>query len=188
MPTETGYWTAEEALENHDFSYELARYIAEILPKEEMLIDMGCGRGVYLRYLHERGFQNLLGLEGEVYSFNYFGNIQQQDLSVEFKRDKIGNTLFLEVGEHIPMKYESIVIDNVCSNTKNKLIMSWAIIDQGGFHHVNCKHNIWIINEIEKRGFKPIWDESLEARSRIEERMKYFRNTLLVFDRINQKK
>lgn len=183
MASSTGYWDDKEALEQHDFSYELARWIGEYLPKGEPIIDMGCGRGAYLRYLHDIGFTTLFGLEGEVYPFNYFGNVEQQDLSILFDKNPKGNTLFLEVGEHIPIEFENIVLDNVCNNTAGKLIISWAIPNQGGYLHVNCKHNIWVIEEIEKRGFKVLLKESMEARSRVEERVSYFRNTILIFQR-----
>lgn len=184
MPSETGWWNEEEALEQHDFSYELARWIGETLPKNERLIDFGCARGQYLRYFHDVGFVNLLGLEGMVYPFNYYGDIKQQDLAIPFVENNIGNSICLEVGEHLPQEYEQIFIDNICKNTANRLILSWAVPGQGGYFHVNCKHNIWVIAEFEKRGFALNLEDTLEGRARVENRVEYFRNTLLVFDKI----
>lgn len=185
MPNEYGIWNAEEALEHHDFCYELARYIGDILDKDKRVIDFGCGRGNYLRYLHDRGFEYLMGIEGEVYNFNYFDNIRQENLARALP--DLGftnhNSVFLEVGEHIPAEYENIVLDNIAKYTANKIIMSWAVPGQDGHGHVNCRDNVWVLWEMEGRGFKCNWEQTLEARSRIQERWVYFRNTLLILDR-----
>ena len=39
--------------------------------------------------------------------------------------------LCLEVGEHIPKKYESVLIDNIASHARVGAVISWAIPGQG---------------------------------------------------------
>ena len=182
MPSETGIWTKDEASVNHDFSYKLAKFIGEYLPKDEMLLDIGCGLAQYLRYFHDIGFKKLLGYEGEQQHFEY-GNVKIQDFTQSYNPLYTGNVLCLEVGEHIPPQYLSTFLDNICNTVEDgkKLIYSHAIPGQDGVGHVSCKHNIWVINQMEIRGMSLLVDDSLEMRQHVEDRLHYFRNTLLIF-------
>jgi hypothetical protein len=60
----------------------------------------------------------------------------------------------IEVGEHIPKEFEQVFIDNICSHTNSKLILSWAIVGQGGDGHVNCQNNDYIIAKLKEKGFE----------------------------------
>jgi len=183
MPTETGIWTIDEALAYHDFSYRLAKFIGSYLSKEESLIDFGCGRATYLKYFHDIGFKQLYGVEGTNFPAFEYSNITVQDLTVPFIKDSIGNSLCLEVGEHIDKKYEHIFIDNLVNNTQNKLILSWAKRGQEGIGHVNCQHNIYIIDQLQKKGMKFLVDDSLEIREHVDNHTSYFRDTLMIFQK-----
>lgn len=184
MPTETGIYTLEEATHGHDFSYRLAQYIGEYLPKNEPVIDAGCGPATYLRYLHDIGFKKLIGIEGTKQNFE-FGNILQWDLTEKTKYLSPGNVICLEVGEHIPGQFIHTFIDNIASyvSTGGKLILSWAIPGQDGIGHVSCMHNISVVNEFQTRGFTLLMQDSLNARYIIENRLSYFRNTLMIFQK-----
>lgn len=189
MPLDTGIWTAEEALTGHDFSYRLAQWIGEYLPKDEKVVDWGCGQATYLRYLHDIGFKDLRGYEGTQQNFEY-GNVVLWDLVVCPPDTPIvnysTNKICLEVGEHIPEMHLEAFINNICYGIGKgrKLILSWAVPGQDGIGHVSCRHNIWVINEFEKRGFKLLADDSLKARAVVEERLNYFRNTIMIFEKL----
>ena len=182
MPSETGIWSEEEAATGHDFSYKLAQWMGQYFPVNEFLVDIGCGRAEYLRYLHDIKFQNLYGVEGSDIQFE-FGKVKIQDLTTKFQLHDNGNVICLEVGEHIPEQYLNVFIDNLVCNlgTGCKLLLSWAIPNQDGLGHVSCRHNIWVINEMEKRGLRFLAEDSLKARAIIEDRLSYFRNTILIF-------
>ena len=45
MPSETGYWNAEEII-FHDYSFPLARWIAKFFDKNKLVIDFGAGDGL----------------------------------------------------------------------------------------------------------------------------------------------
>jgi hypothetical protein len=183
MPTDTGIWEQEEANQYHDFSYRLAQYIGQYLPKNKQVIDLGCGLATYLRYLHDIGFTKLLGVEGTQLTNFEFGNILVHDLSIPIEIDKKGNVICLEVGEHIAKEYEDVVIDNICKLCADDgfIIMSWAIPTQDGIGHVNCQHNIYILDKIAKKGFSLLLDDTLRVRGVVEDRLNYFRNTLMIF-------
>lgn len=181
--TETGIWDLAEATEHHAFSYKLAKFIGEYLPKEKMLIDFGCGSGTYLRYFHDIGFKLLHGVEGMELPFE-FGGVAVQDLSKSIIKDPIGNSLCLEVGEHIPSQYEHIFLDNICNNTNGKLILSWAIPSQDGVGHVNCRDNQWVVDEVCSRGFTANLVDTIEIRKHVDNHTAYFKDTLMIFDKI----
>lgn len=186
MPSETGYWNKEEAATNHDFSYRLARWIGDYFPKDKKVIDFGAGNGEYIRYLHDVGFKNVWALEGDAETITEINNKLEHDLGQAFILDpKATNGICLEVGEHLPEEYLETLLDNLTGNIEEKIILSWAIPGQDGYHHVSCRHNVWVINEMEKRGFKLLAEDSLKARSVIEDRMSYFRNTIMIFQNAN---
>ena len=178
MPNETGYWNEEEAKNNHDFSEALAEWLGWYFHKKENVVDFGCGNGKYVSYLQDKGF-NIIGIEGAntVTETNQF---IEQDLTSAFWFE-CDNGICLEVGEHIPAEYVKQFIDNITGNVKNTIVLSWALPGQEGYHHVNCKSNEWVINEMEQRGFKYLQDDSDLARDIVEDRFQYFKNTIMIF-------
>lgn len=183
MPSETGYWNKEEAATQHDFSESLAKWISEYLPKEQSVIDFGAGPGTYIKYLQDAGFKNVLAIEGDASTITETDHKIQQDLTQHFILHSYHNSICLEVGEHLPEKYLKIFLDNLTNNTTDKLILSWAIPQQEGYHHISCRGNQWVVSEMAERGFKWLVKESLNARNYVEDRFGYFKNTLMIFQR-----
>lgn len=180
MPSETGYWNEEEII-YHDYSFPLARWIAKFFYKGGLIFDFGAGDGFYSGYLQDLGYL-AVPVEGNIDTVIYAECAMQRDLSQPFELGDYNHSICLEVGEHIPAEFEKVFIDNIANNTKYKLVLSWAVPEQEGYFHVNCKPNEWVIAEFEKRGFKFLPAETESARSVIEERRKYFRDTLMVFE------
>lgn len=181
MPSETGYWNEEEII-FHDYSFPLARWIAKFFEKDETVVDFGAGDGFYSGYLQDLGYDSR-PIEGNRATIINAHSVIEHDLTELFWLDPIGNSICLEVGEHIPSEFERVFISNIVNNTKGKLVLSWAIPDQEGYFHVNCKPNEWVIEQFEQRGFKFLPEATESARAVIEERRKYFRDTLMVFEK-----
>ena len=193
MITETGYWTSDDTEAIHVYDPSLANWILNYLQddKDKQLIDFGCGMGDYLKKLHDNGFSNLHGFEGEVRK----GSpkfIKNWDLSNPIKnyegynslKKSAYNTICLEVGEHIPKQYESIFLDNITSLTTNKIILSWAIIGQLGDGHVNCMNNDEVILKMDKLGFKYLENDSIDARNSVSRFIaSWFLKTIMIFQK-----
>ena len=193
MITETGYWTSDDTEAIHVHDPRLANWILNYLQddKDKQLIDFGCGMGDYLKKLHDNGFSNLHGFEGEVRK----GSpkfIKNWDLSNPIKnyegynslKKSAYNTICLEVGEHIPKQYESIFLDNITSLTTNKIILSWAIIGQLGDGHVNCMNNDEVILKMNELGFNYLENDSIIARNSVSpEIASWFLNTIMIFQK-----
>ena len=77
----------------------------------------------------------------------------------------------VEVGEHIPKKYESIFFDNLSRASKKGVILTWALKGQGGAGHVNEQNNDYVIDKMEAKGF--VYDKTLSM---------YFRSTATTLD------
>ncbi len=180
---ETGIWSSEDALKNgYPKSYSLAsKLIDNIFRKNEFVFDFGCGDAFYIYHLKSNGY-NVVGFDGYCNTHSLVP-IVVKDLSEKFDNPIKGQVLSLEVGEHIPRKFEQTFIDNICTSCNSRMVLSWAIPGQGGTGHVNCQPNDYIIDEVEKRGFKFNSDLTIFLRADIEMHVKYFENTLMVFDK-----
>lgn len=178
MPTQTGIYTIDDAQQGHLHSQVLAEKMKEIFNNDKLVIDFGCGKGLYLQYLQNFNYE-VLGIDG--INADNLSFVEEIDLSKEVNLDKRGNVISLEVGEHIPENYESNFINNLVSHCDNNLLLSWAVIGQQGIGHINCKNNDYIISKITDQGFTYNHDTTVWLRDGIEDYCSYFRNTLMFF-------
>jgi len=186
MIDKTGYWTKEWAIKHHVHSDELSKWICGFLKdfKNEITYDFGCGMGTYLNDLYNDGHQNIFGVEMDPPKTDYPFIIKSKNLTEPFNIGEKGNVISLEVGEHIPKQFQDIYLENLTSHCKKYLIISWALKGQGGYGHVNELNNDEIIPIIESKGFKYDEQNSLDARKNIEDNYWYFRNSVLVFEKV----
>lgn len=176
-----GYWEDENP--KHLFDRKLCYFITDLLKRKkiESLVDFGCGDASYTKYF----------LDKDIICEAYDGNPNTEkitngigkvlDFSLDFNLDKkFDCVLSLEVGEHIPEKYEQNFINNITKHTNKLLILSWAVPNQGGDGHFNEKENRYIINEIEKRNFKVDSYETINLRK--QSTLDWFKHTVMVFN------
>ena len=90
--------------------------------------------------------------------------------------------LSMEVIEHIPAEFESVVLDNIDRAAARGVVLSWAAPGQYGFHHVNNRSPTYVNQTMFRRGFTFDLKTSLALREKAT--FKYFRNHLSVFTRI----
>ncbi len=159
--------------------------IIQCLPEKWSVIDIGASIGVYVRKLRERGFK-AIGIDATP-NIEKISNrlVQQVDITdkdqckLYYKIADFG--IFIEVGEHIPEEYEQDMLDNICSMVRRRLVITWADHGQSGFHHVNCKSQVYVACEFAKRGWYV--NEELTQKSRLP-RLKYsYRTRLMVLDK-----
>jgi SAM-dependent methyltransferase len=183
-----GYWENDTA-EGHGHDVGVAKAVLEFLQVEEAndVIDMGCGDGFYTKYLNNNGLY-CMGVDGNPHTEELVGgNGYCVDLSKEQWLGQFDWVLSLEVGEHIPVEYEDVFIENMHRHNIEGIILSWAVEGQGGDGHVNCKDNWEIINLLGDKGY--VLDlgatEQLRSRCAIYPNTGWwFKNTLMVFRRI----
>ncbi|XP_066944838.1 uncharacterized protein [Macrobrachium rosenbergii] len=108
------------------------------------------------------------------------GKIHTTDLSVPLKLDrKYDWILSLEVGEHIPKEKEQTFIDNLAQHACKGIVLSWAVVGQGGYNHVNTRNNDYVQQQMEKRGLKMDQETSQNLRKKVA--VSWFKNTLMVY-------
>jgi len=73
----------------------------------------------------------------------------------------------LEVGEHIPSKFKGIFLRNLHRHNRKGIILSWAVLRQGGHSHINNDSNKYLISVFTTLGY--IHDEELSKQMRISE-------------------
>lgn len=168
---ETGAW--DYNTNNHEeagyFDSSLAEWILSFISKNEVknLFDFGCSTGYYLKYMSENSDNlNLLGIEPNVsLRENRFDHILPYDLAKHFDLNQTGSIICLEVLEHIPKAFESIVIDNIVKHCDKYLIISWAVPGQGGYGHFNEKSFEDVKELFSGRGFRLMSEETASARN-----------------------
>lgn len=179
---EKGFWYCENE-EGHCFDLDLCLEIENILTEKKVtnVVDFGCGPGKYVKHLIDKGFE-CIGYDGNPNTPKYTNGVcKVLDLSEEFDLGgKFNCVISLEVGEHIPKKYEQVYMNNISNHCSQLLITSWAVPGQGGDGHVNCRTNNYVIKEYEKRGF--FQNLSLSNRLRNSSSLSWFKNTLFVFE------
>lgn len=184
MIGKTGIWSAEEAARSgYPFNPKLLDKLPAILNHDKWVIDLGCGNGYYLKGLSEAGFA-VVGYDGFIPEGVQYDLMFKADLAKPMPVRYKGQVLSFEVGEHIPVQYEGQFITNLVSHCNSRLVLSWAIEGQGGIGHVNCRNNDYIIDKITARGFN--FNKHMSAFLRADTPMdvRYFENTLMVFDKI----
>lgn len=178
---ERGSWTTNDETNTHDWDKLLAGAIITICQNLQVksIIDIGCGNGGYTMNFLKHGI-NCVGYDGSPLTPEITKSICQiKDFSEIVDLGKFDLVLSLEVGEHIPVKYEQIFIDNVCHAAKDLITISWGIEGQLGYGHVNCRNNDYVIAEFEKRNF--IFDKETTDYLREKSTFHWFKNTILCF-------
>lgn len=123
------------------------------------VLDVGCGKGAWLKACHECGSKNLIGFDGEWINLSEMLDkkikFKPVDLDSKFTIDeKVDLTISLEVAEHL--KYESSDQFIEClTKTSEIILFSAAYTNQGGTDHINeNKHSYWA-NIFAKYDYKP---------------------------------
>jgi hypothetical protein len=161
-------------LSNNICNYLLSKNIKTVY-------EFGCGGGLYTKNMLNHGL-DVDSSDGNPNIVEISGGVSYRlDISKKLNLNKRNAVLCLEVGEHVPEKYESVLLDNICNSSDSTIILSWAVEGQGGNGHVNCKNNDYIINQIENRGF--IFNNYVTNSLRNNSDLNWFKNTIMVFNK-----
>lgn len=180
MINQNGFWT-DNTLANHHFDTDLCYGLFEFLKKEkvESLYDFGCGHGLYTKSLGSAGI-NCAGFDGNPHTPELTkGECGVLDLSQPQQLEPKDWVMSLEVGEHIPQKFEDNFIENLNKHNTKGIVVSWAIPGQGGHGHYNERPNEYIKSRFAALGYS----NDLEAEKYLRDKATHwwFKNTIMVF-------
>jgi len=126
----------------HGAARSAANLIPVLMPlAPASVLDVGCGRGVWLQQWRKLGVSDVIGVDGDyvareslvVPSECFIPHDLQQPLRLGRKFDVVE---CLEVAEHIPEAAAEILIDSLCTHG-GVILFSAAVPGQGGEFHVN---------------------------------------------------
>jgi len=179
---QNGYWEGLEASCQHVYDSSLGNSLVQFFKAQNVnsLVDFGCGMGNYVKTFRQKNI-NAIGYDGNPNTPELTNNLcDVLDLSIPKIFDEPFDwVMSLEVGEHLPPQFEDIFINNLHNNNKYGIILSWAIIGQGGHGHVNEKNNDYIKSKICKLGYAN--DVKSENKLRRDSTLGWFKNTIMVF-------
>lgn len=183
MITNTGAWLIDGSRFEYEHCYDSSLSNAVCLLAKSLgvgkLYDFGCGPGKYVEAFQNFGI-DATGIDGNPVT-STIPNCKVQDLTSEFQMDPVDFLLCLEVGEHIPKEFESTLLSRIDNhlNPSGTLVLSWAVEGQGGFGHVNCQNNDYVIRVMKTLGYSFMIVESMMLRNAAS--VSWFKNTILVF-------
>ena len=159
---------------------------ADVFRKENVssVSDYGAGIGQYAVEL-KRAMPNLMyyGYDGagdvETYTL---GLLYWFDLTQPLNNPVTDWVMSLEVGEHIPSKYEGMFVRNLHMHNCKGIILSWGVIGQKGVNHINNHSNEYVSSIFDELGYKR--DADLETLLRCEDKdHRWFQKSVMVFRR-----
>ena len=86
------------------------------------------------------------------------------DLTMPLSLPRADWVFSLEVGEHIPNKFEGVFLRNLHQHNCKGIILSWAHLGQGGNSHINCHSNEYVVSRLRELGYNE--DEELKKKFR----------------------
>ena len=85
----------------------------------------------------------------------------------------------MEVGEHLPKEHEDAFMENLHRYNTRGMVLSWAVVGQGGIGHVNEQNNDYVKAKICAKGY--VHDMDAEQALRKSSKFSYFKRTIMVF-------
>lgn len=186
---ENGAWM-HSSFEGYTYDTGFANALVKLVEiiRIKTAFDFGCGPGWYVKLFHDLGV-DMQGYDGNpfveemsAYFFNNGFYCQQVNLDEELEAEEpVDLVMSLEVGEHIPQDKEQVFLDNLTRNSTSYILLSWAVPEQVGDGHINCRPNEYIIENMRIRGFKLNKPVTIFLRTWAES--DWFAKSLMFFER-----
>jgi SAM-dependent methyltransferase len=126
----------------------------------DSVLDVGCGRGIWLAVAAEMGARRKVGIEGpwleqeDIYCDRAWIVTKDLEQGVDLA-ERFDLVISLEVGEHLPHRFSQTFIRSLTRHG-DLILFSAAIPHQGGFGHVNEQFLDYWASLFEKEQFLPL--------------------------------
>jgi len=153
------------------------------------VIDVGCGEGHVLNYFKKLGVKKILGIDGTraVYEKS---PVAEDILIVDFYKGAFIPTETYDLAwssEFVEHVSEDCIKNYFYIFLKSKyVVMSHALENQGGHHHVNCKNEQYWIHLFENNKFVYLTEETKQLRNISV--AKYIKQNIKIFKNLNYDK
>eukprot|EP00455_Lapot_gusevi_P000335 TRINITY_DN10156_c0_g1_i2.p1 TRINITY_DN10156_c0_g1~~TRINITY_DN10156_c0_g1_i2.p1 ORF type:complete len:274 (-),score=30.46 TRINITY_DN10156_c0_g1_i2:323-1144(-) len=179
---------SEEVWRGHvipQYHYPPDEYLAAFLGAlffNQSVVDIGAGVGQYGWYfemqqlpIKYKAYDGALNVESFTQGYVSYLNLARPLL----KPQVYDWALCLEVGEHLPARFQNTLLDTLHLLNRKGVVLSWAVPGQGGHGHVNELPNEVIVSSMKRRGYR--LDKELTLKGRSITTFPHFRKTLMVF-------
>jgi SAM-dependent methyltransferase len=134
------------------------RHLWEYLQPNSVL-DVGCGRGTWLRACRELGCNNLVGYDGPWNDQSKMVDtgivFRGVDLNERFSpADKFDLAISLEVAEHLEVRYADRFVNSL-AGCANSILFGAALVGQGGCNHINERMPSYWAHRFKQHDFVP---------------------------------
>ncbi|MEO0401777.1 MAG: methyltransferase domain-containing protein [Pseudomonadota bacterium] len=126
--------------------------------KPQSVLDLGCGRGVWLDEWQRNGATDVLGVDGDYVDRTQLAidaaSFQPGDLTKPLglgRRFDLAQSL--EVGEHLPTAASDALVDSL-TQASDRVLFSAAVVGQGGEFHINEQPLSFWQQKFEDRGYR----------------------------------
>lgn len=157
--------------------------MSNYLPKEDVVIDFGCGNGYYMSRLEHQDFYTI-GIDDNDEITILCSDFIKHDLSTPIDLKIKGTVISFETMEHIPKEFEQIAVDNLINHCNSILMMSWASVGQPGIGHINCQNFDYVKDLFESKGFELLEKDTVEIRRNVDNNCSWFKRNLLIFKKL----
>jgi SAM-dependent methyltransferase len=122
------------------------------------VLDIGCGRGVWVDEWRRSGVEDALGVDGDYVSADRLVIPKERFIAFDLSEPiRLGRRFdlvqTLEVAEHIPASKAEIFIDNLVAHG-DVILFSAAVPGQGGEFHINEQPYEYWRDKFARRGFE----------------------------------
>ena len=148
------------------------------------VFDFGCGQGALIDGFTELGVE-ASGCEGSWHGVRRCppsSFVFQQDLKQPVALNRqFDLAICIEVGEHLPARYATTLVDSIASAAAKDIVFSAALPGETGDDHINLQPISYWIDLFEGRGFVYREAESVEVRDAFRRAgvPPWFQNTLI---------
>ena len=148
------------------------------------MASFGDGPGDYKKFIDEtKRVVTYDAYDGAPYGPETSGGVVKYlDLAVpQYGLPRYDWIISLEVAEHIPREYEAVYVDNVVRHAGEGIVLSWAVLNQSGYSHVNNRPFEYVKEVFKREGF--IHNQHASEKLRKRTLLKWLRNNVNVYER-----
>jgi hypothetical protein len=173
--------------EIEDGSMDSARVVVPLLltiVNVTSVVDVGCGRGAWLKVFREHGVKTLRGIDGDYINRSHMLVDDSCFLAADLTKlsqidDSYDIALCLEVAEHLSQRYSASLI-RALTSTSPIVLFSAAVPGQDGTRHVNEQWPLFWRELFAQRGFRMF--DPFRGRLREDRRVRWwYRQNLVLF-------
>ena len=163
----------------------IVKFLITLMLAQNTILDLGAGVGQYGRELIDTNSSwsnQYQAIDGAVNVKEFTnGFVKCVNLGVPQNLPVADLVMSLEVGEHIKHEMEDNYIHNLHMSNRKGILLSWGVLHQKGFNHINNHSPSYIIKRFRHLGY--VFDSNTTHKLRSSVTYSWFKKSIYVFKR-----